>query len=410
MKVLIVNFSDITGGAAIATYRLHKALLSKGLDSKILVQKKISSEKTILINKNKFIALKHKIMNYLATKLIKIFLKTKNKVIHSISLFPSGLAEYINKIDVDIVHLNWIQHEMISIKEISKINKPIVWTLHDMWAFCGAEHYTNDYRWRDGYTFYNRPKHEFLFDLNKWTWLRKLKYWKNRFTIVTPSSWLNDCVNNSYLMKDWETHLIHNCINTKKWKPYPKNSSRDYFKLSKNKTLILFGAADGTNDHRKGFDLLNNSLKILDENKTEYQLVIFGSKNINFHDLKLGTRVIDYLKDEKSLIMLYSACDLLVLPSRMDNLPNIALEAISCGMPIVAFDIGGLGDLITHKHNGYLANPFCSKDMATGIEWILENNKYSNLNKYSRRKAKDFFSYDRISSAYIEIYKMLIKK
>jgi len=183
MKVIHISFSDLSGGAAVAAYRIHKAQLSIGIDSEFWVEKAISGDFTV---KNKGSA----VLNFgklVFPKVIFKLFRTENKILHSLALFPSFLIKKINESNADFVNLHWIQNEMLSIEDIKKIKKPIIWTLHDMWAFCGAEHYTDDLRWQEGYFNQNRPNYEKGLDLNKWVWKRKLRNWKKPFTIVTPS-------------------------------------------------------------------------------------------------------------------------------------------------------------------------------------------------------------------------------
>ena len=272
-----------------------------------------------------------------------------------------GKIVTVNFSDFDIVHLHWIQHETLSIRDINKINKPIVWTLHDMWAFSGAEHLCWDDRWREGYLKTNRPLHEKGFDLNRWTWERKKKYWKKPIQIVTPSNWLGNCVTKSSLMKNWPVSVIHNPIDINFWKPQDRTISRKELGLPKDIPLLLFGAIYGEKEFHKGFDLLINSLKKLERNKyfEKLGLVFFGSYDQKkLPKLNFPTHYMNYINDDSKLCMLYSACDALVIPSRQDNLPNNGIEAHSCGTPVVAFNIGGLSDIVDHKQTGYLANPF----------------------------------------------------
>ena len=197
---------------------------------------------------------------------------------------------------------------MLSISDIVKIEKPIVWTLHDMWAFCGAEHYTNDERWKEGYQKYNRPNYESGFDLNRWTWERKKKYWKNSFHVVTPSTWLAKCVSNSNLMKNWTVSLIPYAIDTDKWKPLNKIMSRKKLNLPEGVNLILFGAPGGGKDPRKGYDLLLKSLEYMKIKNTE--LVIFGeSKPEKNQNLKIPIHYMGDIFDDKILTLMDFNCD-----------------------------------------------------------------------------------------------------
>ena len=153
----------------------------------MIVDIKLSDDWTVSSIRKKF----HKgwkiLSPYIIRKGIDLIFKSKNSIINSPSIFPSKLIDFINNSDVDIVNLHWIQDEMISIEQIAKIKKPIVWTLHDMWAFCGSELYTNNLRWKEGYNKSNKPRDEFGFDLNKWRWERKSRNWRRDINFICPS-------------------------------------------------------------------------------------------------------------------------------------------------------------------------------------------------------------------------------
>ena len=178
MKVIHISASD-TGGAGRAVYRIHKSLIEIGLNSEMWVNVSVNKDTSVKSPDNftsKFLSF----VRRNSKKPFMMFLKTKNPILHSPSILPSSWVKKINNSDADIVNLHWVQHEMLSVSDISKIKKPLVWTLHDMWGFCGAEHVSWDKRWKEGYNYDNRPKNENGFDVNRWTWLRKVKYWKNQ--------------------------------------------------------------------------------------------------------------------------------------------------------------------------------------------------------------------------------------
>ena len=165
IKVIHISASD-EGGAGRAAYRIHKSLIKIGLKSELWVSRKYNNDNTVK-NSNNILS---KLIIYLKLFSGIFFSKTlitSNKILHSPAILPSFLVNKINNSNADIVHLHWFQHEMLSIKDVSKIKKPIVWTLHDMWGFCGAEHISWDRRWKNGYYSFNRPSHEKGFDLNK---------------------------------------------------------------------------------------------------------------------------------------------------------------------------------------------------------------------------------------------------
>ena len=410
MKIIHLNYYDTDGGAARATYRIHASLIKEGVESIMWVNEKKSDETMIegpTSNINKVI---NKLRLRLINKSFEKLFKTENKVVHSTSLLPSRWVKYINSSNADIVHLHWIQNEMLSISDIPKINKPIVWTLHDMWAFCGAEHYTDDNRWREGY-YSNRPNYEKGFDLNRWTWLRKKNNWKKPIQIITPSKWLASCVRDSFLLKSWPVSVIPNPININLWKPLDKQNSRKQLNLPQNVPLILFGAVGGGKDPRKGFDLLLKSLSYLkNELKAkDLQLIIFGESKPEYQ-LNLGFPVhyLGNLQDEISLQVVYNAVDVMLVPSRQEAFGQTASEAQACGVPVVAFDIGGLPDIIEHKKSGYLAKAFDIEDLARGISWVLYNCELKKLSAYSRKQAVLKFNQKRVAQNYLKIYRKLL--
>lgn len=420
-KVLSVSYSDLAGGAAKAAYRLHCALnrttttssSNQTTKSQMLVMEKVTNDWTVVRNPNKGHRNLSLLRKHLAIMMAKKLLKIQSSTLPSISLLPSNMDTVLNQWHADLVHLHWIGYEMLSISNIGKIKKPLVWTLHDMWPFCGAEHYSiSDMRWRDGYTKENRPTSERGIDLNRLVWKEKLKKWKVPINIVTPSNWLADCVRKSFLMKDWPVRVIHNPIDTDVYKPIDKKTARDLLGFPRDKHILLFGSAYGASDPRKGFSYLKEALDILQNKKAlpKLEIVVLGSSEPKKpFDLGFPVRYMSYLYDDISLNILYSSADITVIPSTIDNLPNMAVETLASGTPVVAFSAGGLPDLIKHEKTGYLAKPFNAKDMADGIELILKNQEYHReLSKNAREYAVKIFSYDNIAKQYINLYEDIL--
>lgn len=404
MKVIHLSSSD-SGGAGRAALRIHKSLLEIGVNSELWVDLSKTQEKNIISStdsvKNFFTFVKR-----FSKILYTNFFFTKNPVLHSPAIFPSLLLKKINKSDAEIVNLHWVQHEMLSISDISKINKPIVWTLHDMWAFCGAEHIAWDNRWEIGYSKKNRPSHEKGFDLNKWTWFRKKKFWKKPIQIICPSNWLSECVKKSKLMKNWPCVTISNSIDTEFWKPESKNLARKKLEIFENSLIIAFGSSNALYEHHKGFDLLCKSLKNikLKNNKT-IQLIVFGQNKYKKKiEMNLPVKFLGYL-DDKNLKTLYSAVDAVVVPSRQESFGQIAAEASACETPIIAFDTSGLKDIIIHKLTGYLAKSYDINDFTKGVEWVLQSKDINILGKNARQHIVDNFNKDVIAKKYLSIYR-----
>ena len=406
-KIIHLNHSDNKGGAARACYRIHQSLLSSGtVDSEMWVNQVNSSDPTVTGPNSmldKFLA---RIRPHIVKPLIKM-LKTQNPIIHSPQILPSNWVKKINDSDADIIHLHWVQGEMLSIADIGRIKKPLVWTLHDMWAFCGAEHLAWDDRWRDGYQHPNRPLHETGFDINLWSWRRKQRFWRKKIKIITPSRWLTKCVKDSFLMHNWPVSVIPNPIDTNLWKPTEKKLARDKLGLPINAPLILFGALGGAHDFHKGFDLLLKAVHKLsdDPNMKNLELVVFGQDAPKSSPLvAFPIHYMGHLEDDFKLSMLYSAVDVMVVPSRQETFGQTASEAQTCETPVVAFNIGGLADIVIHKKTGYLAKSFDTQDLATGITWVLEHRKDNQLGKLGRKESINRFSSEIVSTQYEKIY------
>lgn len=413
MKILHISLSDNNGGAARAAYRIHKSLIDYGVNSKMLVQESILDDWSVTGNSKKIDKLLNYLRQYIAFAFVKLQ-KTKNPILHSPSIVPSTWLKKINSSDADIVHLHWVQGEMLSISDINKIKKPIIWSLHDMWGFCGAEHISWDNRWKEGYFKNNRPAHETGFDINRWIWKRKKRFWKKPIQIIAPSRWLANCVSDSIIMKNWPVKVVPNPLNINIWKPLDQNIARDMFGLPLDRPLLLFGTMGANTDHNKGFDLLINALNILSNNKDTpkgLSLVVFGQKAPKIEPiLPFPAYYIGKLSDDISLRALYNAVDLVIVPSRLESFGQTASEAHSCGIPVVAFNTSGLRDIIEHKQTGYLANSFDSIDLANGINWVLNNPNKKMLSENARLKSITHFSSSLVAKSLVRIYENLLNR
>ncbi|MBL8447862.1 MAG: glycosyltransferase [Zoogloeaceae bacterium] len=408
MRVAVVSATDITGGAGRASYRIHHALRQAGHGATMHVTRASAGDWTVEGPKG-YLPQALVWGRHAAGAALAKVLNTDNPVLHSPAVLPSSWPGRLNRDDCEVVNLHWVNAEMMSVEDIGRIRKPVVWTLHDMWAFCGAEHYTTDERWRTGYLVSNRPSYERGLDLNRWVWRRKQRAWRRRFQIVTPSQWLADCVRDSGLMHDWPVTVIPNAIDTDAWQPVEVGLARRLLGLPIDVPIALFGAIGGSRDSRKGFDLLEKALRALVGRVPELMLAVFGQLAPR-DDLKLGfpVRFLGHLHDDISLRLLYSAADLLVIPSRQDNLPNTGVEALACGTPVVAFNACGLPSVVDHRRTGYLAEAFEPDDLAAGVEWVLAQREASGggpLRSAARQDAVDRLSYPVVATRYLAAFR-----
>ena len=414
MKILLLNTSAITGGASKAAYRLLKGLQRNDVQVQMLVQSKIIDDYSIIGPEVKWQKAFSKIRPIIDSIPVK-FYKQRKKIIFSPAIIPDNISKKVKNINPDIVHLHWIAGGFIKIESLAKMKKPIVWTLHDSWAFTGGCHIPFEckkYIKNCGCcpTLNSNKKKDLSYKILQ----RKRKYWKNLdLTIVTPSSWLGKCAKKSSLFYKTRVEVIPNGIDLSRFKPIDKNIARDILCLPKDKKIILFGAMSAINDQNKGFHLLKQSLK-------KYQLI--GNKNIEFvvfgsskpkNEENLGFKIhyLGRLNDEISLALVYSTADVFILPSIQENLPNTIMESLACGIPVVAFNVGGISDMIDHQRNGYLAKPFDTTDLSCGIKWVLEDNiRWRKLSESARAKVINEFDIVKIAKRYEDLYKDILKR
>lgn len=412
MKVLHVSHSDISGGAARAAYRLHRAQLAAGIDSRMLVRSKKSDDWSVQGPVSRLEKLVNIVRGSIGQLLMRLQ-RSQNVNFHSGDWLPSRLAKKINASDIDVVNLHWVAGETMSIEDIGRIKKPIVWTMHDMWPFCGTEHvtdYDTNARWRKGYAKVNRGDGERGLDLDRYVWLRKFKAWQHPIHIVAPSRWLAECAKGSKLFEDKSINVIPNTLNTDAYKPLNNAFCREALNLPIDKKIILFGAMGGGLDPNKGYDLLVAALEHLSVSlKTDDVLcLVFGqSQPQQAPNLPFKTQWLGHIHDDATLALLYNAATVMVVPSRQENLPQTATEAQACGTPVVAFNCTGLTDVVEHQQTGYLAKAYDSADMAAGLQWILENPaECERLGKNARLRSERLWNITTVVEQYLFIYEM----
>lgn len=391
MKVVHINTSDIVGGAGIAAHRLHLELLNRGIDSKMLVLEKKTDEKEVFtVNKNKYFKFLLKVLN---SKLEYLnfykYKKRKNNIIFSSGKYGIDILTCKEIQEADIIHLHWINSSYINLKTLKKIgqlNKKIVWTLHDMWPFTGGCHYTSKC---ENYKL-NCGKCEILEsfkekDITRKTLLNKKKIYSNiDLTIVGCSHWISECAKESSLFHNYKIYNIPNFLDEQKFKKIDKNLSREILNLDKNKKYILFGAINSINDERKGYKYFKEALEVLKKEGDffeEIEILIFGASHSK-EELPFKSKFMGHLHDEYTINLLYNSANVFVAPSVEENLANTVNESLTSGTPVVAFNIGGMPDMIDHMKNGYLAEYKNSLDLSMGIKIMLasEGNIRNKLN------------------------------
>lgn len=409
MKILHISTSDLEGGAARAAYRLHKGLISIGVDSQMLVRAKDSLDKTVIAKQDLTTRL-GPIANSLPLK----FYDNRKPGVFSSQWFYDSILASVKEINPQLINLHWICNGFLKIENIAKLNKPIVWTMHDMWVFTGGCHYTEDCE-NFTNTCGNCPQLESdrKYDLSYWNLKRKIKAWqKLNLTNVSPSKWLADCSQKSFILEKYITKVIPHGLDLYIYKPIKSSLARQMLGLPTDKKLVLFGSSPGTTaDKRKGLQFLIPAIEKLSYNLEKIELVIFGSREKKTtKEWGFKVHYLGQFYDDISLSLVYSAVDVMVVPSLQEAFGQTASESLACGTPVVAFDATGLKDIVDHKLNGYLAKPYEAEDLATGIAWVLEDeDRHQKLRINAREKAEREFSLELQAKRYLSLYQEILK-
>lgn len=252
----------------------------------------------------------------------------------------------------------------VRIEDLPRLPCPVVWRTHDMWAMCGTEHYVEDSE-----PFRRESPGGVRDMLSRWTFRRKAKAYAKTasLTICAPSDWLRDEIAASRLLHGREVVTIPNGIDTGAFSPVPRAEARARLGLPADAPLLLFGAAGGLDDPRKGFDLLAAAIGGAAPALTALgaELVAVGGGDIGA--LPLPVHMLGHVGDPARLRDAYAAADLVVAPSRLENLSLMVLEALACGTPVIAFDVGGMPDMIQPGSNGWLVPPFDVEAVARAL-------------------------------------------
>lgn len=410
MKVLHLAMHEGSGAGRAAT-RLHLGLLEEKVDSSILVIQK-GSEMQSIIKPNERTVLYKKIQaKLLGRTLSKIWGRGTT---FSINATPSLIGNRIKQFNANVINLHWVGWEFLRIEDLLRFKVPLVWTLQDMWPFTGGCHYSEECdRYTTSCGACPQLKKGKESDLSRWVWNRKAKAWKDiNLTVVAPSSWMAKCASSSSLFRDRRVEVIPFCLDTECYKPVNRQQARQILNLPQDKQLVLFGALSATTDRRKGFHLLLPALQYLSQSgwRDRIELVVFGASQPNNPiDLGFKAHYLGSLSDDLSLAQVYSAANVMIVPSLQESFGQTASESLACGTPVIAFDGTGLADIVDHQKNGYLAYPFDIGDLAKGIAWVLEDEtRFQTLCTQARQKAEREFALERQARSYVALYSELL--
>ena len=413
MRVLLVNTSERTGGAAVAANRLMKALNNNGVKAKMLVREKNSTTLTVVpLPKSPLLQ-----WRFLWERIVVFFhLHFQRQHLFEIDLANTGtditsLREFK---EADIIHLHWINQGMLSLKDIRKIlrsGKPVVWTMHDIWPATAICHLTLGCR---NFTTHCRncrllPGKGSNNDLSAKVWARKQAMIDGEnIYYVACSKWLESEAKSSKLLDGQKITSIPNPIDLHIYNKGNKAEARQRLGLPADKKLILFASQRVTNEN-KGMSYLIEACRQLQDIPNLGVIILGGhaeelTSHLSTLNYKLSTFPLGYVNDEQRIVDVYNAADVFVLPSLSENLPNTIMEAMACGVPSVAFKVGGIPEEIDHLKNGYVAAYRDAADLAKGIAWVLEEADYESLSQQAVHKVSQCYSQQSVAMKYLDVY------
>ena len=409
MRIVHLSTYDGLGGATRAVLRLHKGQRNAGIDSHVLVQHKTGNEQTVHGNSTRI----GRALAGLSPRLDRlpmILYRRREPHVWSVGWLGNGTVRRTKELKSDLINLHWVGDGFLALKDLPRFNLPVVWTLHDSWAFTGGCHLPFDcVRYRGSCGACPQLASRGAMDLSRWVWKRKNSLWKGvDITIVTPSAWLAESVKTSSLFQDFPVRVIPNGLDLTAFRPIDRRVARDILRLPQDRKIIASGAIGLLDTAHKGPTQLQKAMVKLASTgwNSNADLLLFGASTPEEPlSSSFTTRYAGILHDDVTLALHYSAADVFVCSSLSENLPYTVMESLACGTPVVAFDVGGIPDLVQHEQTGYLARSFDPDDLAEGISWILGTpDIHDILSANARKKVEQSFSIEKVVDQYSALY------
>jgi glycosyltransferase involved in cell wall biosynthesis len=398
MNILIIGTTDIIGGAAHVSWSIKKSLEENGHNVSMLVAEKISDDPKV------------KIIPRIKWRKILGFLLGTEDLIKTDWILETD--EFKNS---DVVHCHNIHGRFFNLKTLQKMSliKPVIWTLHDEWAItthCACTMEGNKLQ----YGLFVCPSIDtpprLLWDnTKKIAEYKNNIYKKSKLNIVTPSEWLSSKVKRT-ILSDQKNYLIPNGIDTKIFKKIDRTVARKKLNLPLEKKIILCLADNIKNSPWKGWGYTRKVIeKYKDENNTIFLCVGNETDKESIPDNLL---LAGYINSKEKISLYYNAADVLLFTSVAENFPLVILEAMSCGLPIVSFDVGGVKEVVVHKKNGFIANYKILEKLIEGLEWIfsLSDEEINVMSRNSVEKINAEYDINKMIGRYIELYKEIKQK
>ncbi len=413
-QVLHVNISDSGGGVGKAAYRLHEALGKQNYDSWMWVETKRTHDPKVLAPQ-KWFDLQYYRMRTRLDKLPALLTNSRHWAYGSFNYLPHPrLSEIVKTLKPRIVHFHWIGDGLVPLHRLPDFRMPVVFTLHGRWLFNGAQHLHSDQsrRFYEGFNKDNRDTEDGGLDMDRWVWQRKRKYLAGlNYHVVALSRWMYEDAKKSVMFEGREVHHIPNGLDMDVFNPADKASCRKALGLTKEKKYILFGANFATQDKNKGYWDFVKAIQKLEKHNQNFEILVFGSDHPG-KELPFNTpcHFLGFINEEYKLMQVYGAADCFVLTSKQDNLPNTVMEAMACGTPCIAYDVGGVSDMVEDQVNGHLVESRNMEKLADALSKYLKSDRELRESQAlkARLKISDQFNAKRQATRMIELYESLL--
>ena len=414
MKILHLSTFDVTGGAARAAYRVHCGLRRMGWDSQMFVAHRKSHDPTVtgfVRSKGVLPTLRRALRRHRIKRPSARYGALRS---HRYEIFTDDRTRFGSDIVLqlptcDVINLHWIAEFIDYSSFFASVNKPMVWTLHDMNPFTGGCHYDNNCgKWRAGCGACPQLKSGKSDDLSRQIWRRKeevfKKVEKDQLWIVAPSEWIAGEVRRSPILGKFPVTVIPYGLDTDRFAPRDRTFARNVLGVPLEASVILC-VSDSLMNKRKGFGLFSQVLIDLKDLPGLLVISVGGDRlplDVSVPHLQLG-----FIESERILSLVYSAADVLVLTSLQDNLPNTVLESMACGTPVLAFDVGGLRDVIRSGMTGTLVPLGDTKALCAAIEEFFENPARRIEMSENCQHIAQQYSLEACARRYMELYRQL---
>jgi glycosyltransferase involved in cell wall biosynthesis len=410
MRILMLGHSNGGGGAGRAAGRLFRALDGAGADLRMHVDFKDVDDPRVVTNTSPLAEQRRSARIHL-DEIPAVIAGHPHPELFSPGRRSALTARQIDAMGADIIDVHWTNFGYLSVEQLGAIRTPLVWHMHDMWAFTGGENYTDDgprARWRTGYT--TPSLYPLRWDVERWVYSRKVRHWSTPRHLIASSAWMARMAQDSPLTQNWPVTVIPNPVDTDSYAPGDQQAAREALDLPQATPLVAVLLPTHLDDPRKGFDLLQTAMQQLHTHRPDIELAVVGHAEPPT-SWPTGMPRTHWLgrQDDSGCIAAYRAVDVVVVPSRQDNSPQTATEALACGTPVVAFHSTGLPDFIDHERTGYLAEPEDPGSLATGIAWVLaETERRERLGQAARTRARTEWSLDTVAYRHLDLYSEIL--